>query len=216
MKLFKSLVAWGKAKDTELANKLEEKHEVEFAEQDLENMEKDLSAAIKALGDIKARLMGMERDIKEKETEIADRTEKARQLKAKDMMDLAMKQCAIIEDVTATVEVLRNSYTDLKAHYETQLENKNKLQSSVEEGRRSIKLMKTMRDVAQSNESLTTIKVGGASSALEKFQARKKRLQERLDSSKAILDEQSTGDRLDEETEKALGNQKGSSLFDSL
>lgn len=216
MKLFKSLVSWGKAKDTELANKLEEKHEVEFAQQDLEAMERDLAAAIKALGDIKARLMGMERDIKEKETEITDRTDKARQLKGKEMTDLALKQCAIIEDVTATVEVLRNSYTDLKAHYETQLENKNKLQSSVEEARRSIKLMKTMRDVAQSNESLTTIKVGGASSALEKFQARKKRLQERLDSSKAILDEQSSGDRLDEETEKALGNQKGSSLFDSL
>lgn len=216
MKLFKSLVSWGKAKDTELANKLEEKHEVEFAQQDLEAMERDLAAAIKALGDIKARLMGMERDIKEKETEITDRTDKARQLKAKEMTDLALKQCAIIEDVTATVEVLRNSYTDLKAHYEAQLENKNKLQSSVEEARRSIKLMKTMRDVAQSNESLTTIKVGGASSALEKFQARKKRLQERLDSSKAILDEQSSGDRLDEETEKALGNQKGSSLFDSL
>lgn len=218
MGLLGNLLKWGKVKEKEAADALEKGNEVAFAEQDLGNMEKEFKKVAENLGKIKARKLGLDRDIKEKDEEIKTRTSDAQALLDAGKEELASKHCAIVEDLQIEVATLKNAVKQTKELLTVQEKNKDQLKDAIDQARRDIKMMKTMSDVVKSNESLSVVDVGGTTSALSSFQARKKKMQERLDISKIATEEKfsSTTTSLDDETAKALGKTKGSSLLEQL
>lgn len=218
MALFKALGGWLKAKDREAAEAIENQNLTEFAKNDLEAMQGELRKVTQNLGSIKGRTKTMEDEIKEKKTEIKDRTAKAEQLIAADKEELAAKQCAIIETMQAEVEALTDALKQQQQLYNTQVTNRDKLRESIQACESELRLMKTQEEVTKSNEALATVNVDGAQSAVSKFQERRKKMQERLNTSQALAEEQqaSSNDSLDAETAAALGQSKGSALLEKL
>jgi len=220
MGLLKTLFNYGKVKSNEAAEKIEnsDSNRIGFAKQDLADMETQLREARAGLGRIKAKLMGFEREIKEKNSEIETRTATVKQLKEANKIALAKKNWEVVVGLKDEVEVLEASRKQFQANYDQQKANVYKLESNLSEAKRSLKMMQTMNDVKKSNEALTTIDTSGSESCLSRFEARKKKMQEDLDASIAMLEEQSAGstDDLDVQSAKALGTVKGQDEFDAL
>jgi len=218
MGLFKTLIGLGKVKSAEAAEKIEDTNRVGFAKQDLAGMETQLREARAGLGRVKAKLMGFERDIKEKSTEIETRTATVKQLKEANKVTLAKKNWEIVVGLKDEVEVLSASQKQFQGNYTQQKANVEKLESNLSEAKRSLKMMQTMQDVKNSNEALTTVDTSGSESCLSKFEERKKKMQEELDTSTAMLEEQNAGsaEDLDAQSAKALGTVKGQDEFDAL
>jgi len=218
MGLFKTLINLTKVKSAEAAEKIEDTNRVGFAKQDLSDMETQLRESRAGLGRVKAKLMGFERDIKEKNGEIENRTSTVKQLKTAGKIDLAKRNWEIVVDLKDEVGILEASKKQFQGNYDQQKANVEKLEKNLSEAKRSLKMMQTMQDVKNSNEALTSVDTSGSESALSRFERRQKKMQEELDTSTAILEEQNTGssDDLDAQSAKALGTVKGQSEFDLL
>jgi phage shock protein A len=216
MGLLSNLFKWGKVQEKKMSNALENGNEVDFAGQDLEQMEKDYRVVLENMGKIKARKLSLERDVREKKEEITDRMEKAEALLNGGNEELAKKHCEIVEDLETEVGALEGALKQQNDLYVLQEKNKNELKSAVDQAKRDIKIMKTMSDVAKSNESISVVDTSNSTSALSAFQDRKKKMQEKLDVSKAMLEEKHENNSLEAETQKALGKSKGSDLFNKL
>ena len=77
--------------------------------------------------------------------------------------------------------------------------------------------MKTQKEVTDANKSLVHISADSSGSAVEKFKSRRKKLQEDLRISSAMVEEtQDHATSLQEKADKLLGTDKGSVLFEKL
>ena len=217
MGLFKTLIKFGKAKSDDAAEKIESENAVSFAKQDIAAMEEDLRKARLGLGTVKAKVMGLERDIKQKNDEITARTATVKELKAADKVELAKKNWSIVSGLKDEVSLLETSLTQFQANFEQQQKNVAQLEANYGEAKRSLQMMKTMDEVKKSNESLSTVDTTGSASAVARFQDRKKKMQEELDKSQAILEASADGSKdLDAETAAALGKVDRQDEFDNL
>lgn len=218
MKVLQSIVRWFKAKDAAAAEAIECEHEVAFAKQDLENMQRDLAQVTNSVGEIKATLAGLKRELLAKERTIANLEEDAKALLDRGKEKLAMKLCADIETVEAEVEVFRNSIQQQENMLQTLGAKRRQLQDAVYQAESSLRMMETMDSVARASEKISTVRVGDSSSALSRFQNRQKRLQQRLDKAKAIneLKDEDRGQSLKNEVDSALGRSKGSKVLARL
>ena len=218
MKVLSSIVRWFKAKDSELSDSIEQEHEVAFAKQDLEAMHQDALQVTNSMGELKATLSGLKRDLAERERSITNMENDARALLDLGKEELATKICSEIEEVAAEAEVFRNSITQQEQMLKTLEKKRKQLQNAVRQAESSLRMMKTMDSVARASEKISTIKVGNTSSALSRFQERQKRLERRMDKAKAIneMASQDCGDTLKNEVDDALGRGKGSSILERL
>ena len=216
--LFKSLFGLAKAKQSEAAEAIEDKNRVSFAKQDIEEVEKKLRESRVAVGNIKGRVMGLEREVKEKKDEAADRETKAKALKEAGKTDLAKQQWNIRCELIDEVETLKISLSQLKKTYEQQKVNVGELEGNLNAMKRSLQRMKTMDEVKKSNEAISAVDTSGSTSALEKFREREKKMQQELNTSTALMEEGKDATMsLDKATEKALtGGVKDSDGFDAL
>ena len=217
MGLFKTLLKLGKAKSDEAAENIENKNMVSFAKQDITNMEEDLRKARLGLGTVKAKVMGLERDIKAKNQEITERTATVKQLKEAGKVELAKKIWEVVAGLKDEVVVLEGSLTQFQTNYKQQQSNVDKLESNFGQAKRSLQMMKTMDEVKKSNESLSNIDTTGSATSLSRFQERQKKMQEELDKSTAILDaSQDSSEDLDAQAAAALGTVGRQDEFDLL
>lgn len=216
--LFKTLFGLANAKQAEAAEKIEDKNRVAFAKQDIEAVEKQLREARLAVGNMKGRLMGLDRQFKEKKDEAFSREEKAKALKAAEKTDLAMQQWNLRCELMEEAETLQKSRDQLQGTYEKQKANVMELESNLNAMKRSLDRMKTMEEVKKSNETLSAVDTSGSKSALERFKERERKSQQDLDTSTALMEESADAtESLDDATEKALsGGVKDSAGFDAL
>lgn len=218
MKVLSSLIRWFKAKDAQAADAIEQEHEVDFAKQDLESMQRDLRQVTNSMGEVKATLAGLKRDLAEKQRAIANNEGDARSLLDRGKEALAVKVCAEIEAMEAEAEVYRNSIAQQEGMLKTLESKRLQLQQAYKQAQSSLRMMKTMDAVSRASEKIATVKVGDSSSALARFKEREKRLQQRMDKAKAIneMASQDSGETLQQEIDEALGRGKGSSVLARL
>jgi phage shock protein A len=205
MGLFGTLLNLGKAKMGEAEEKIEDKNRIAFAKQDIEKAEEELRQARVGLAQTKAAVMGNQRKIKAKEEEIADRTEKAKKLKAANNMELAKKQWSIKCELDQELETLQKSLAQYEGIYKKQESNVAKMSDNLSNMKRFLDRMKTMEEVKKSNNAIAEINTDSSQSAVAKFKEREAKMQAELDASTALAEGASdpAGD-LDAETAKAL------------
>jgi phage shock protein A len=218
MKALASIMRWFKAKDSEVSEAIEREHEVDFAKQDLEAMQKDLAQVTNGVGEVKATIAGLKRDMGDKERMAGNLEEDARALIAKGKEELASKLCQQIEPMEAEIEVYKKTIEQQEAMLHTLQEKRSKLQEAVQQAESSLRMIQTMDTVARASEKISTVKVGESASALTRFQDRQKRVQNRLDQAKAIQEmaSEDKGELLQTEVEQALGRSKGASVLERL
>lgn len=205
MGLFGTLLNLGKAKMGEAEEKIEDKNRIAFAKQDIEKAEEELRQARVGLAQTKAAVMGNQRKIKAKEEEIADRTEKAKKLKAANSMELAKKQWTIKCELDQELETLQKNLAQYEEIYKKQKSNVTKMSDNLSDMKRFLDRMKTMEEVKKSNNAIAEINTDSSQSTVAKFKAREAKMQAELDASTALAEGASdpAGD-LDAETAKAL------------
>jgi phage shock protein A len=218
MKVLSSIIRWFKAKDAEASEAIEQEHEVAFAKQDYEAMQKDLSQVTNSIGEVKATLAGLKRDMADKQRAVSNLESDARSLLERGKEDLATKLCAEIETIEKEIEVYRTSIAQQENMLKTLEEKREQLRQAVHQAESSLRMMQTMDSVARATEKVTSVKVGDTSSALNRFQDRQSRLQKRLDKAKAIQEmaTQDAGGTLKTEVDEALGRTKGTSVLERL
>lgn len=218
MKVLASIIRWFKAKDAEVADSIEREHEVDFAKQDLEAMQKDLAQMTNGVGEVKATIAGLKRDLSDKQRMVANLEEDARALLGKGKEDLATKLCQQIEALEAEIEVYKKSVEQQESMLQTLQEKRKKLQEAVQQAESSLRMIQTMDTVARASEKISSVKIGDSSSALNRFQDRQKRVQSRLDQVKAVQEMvgEEKGEALQSEVDQALGRAKGSRVLDRL
>jgi len=218
MKFFKAIGNLLKAKDHEAAEAIEDANIVSFAMSDLEEMRSELQKCVKNLGQIKGVILTYKDEITDLKKEMKDRTAKAEALLGAGNEDLATKQCAVVETMQSEVEAKSQALKMQEDLYVKQETNKNTLQDQIQAAESEVRLMKTMDDVTKSNESLSAVNLAGAQSASERFKDKRKKMQQKMNTSTALAEEASkTGEgALDNATEAALGSSKGSDLLAKL
>jgi len=218
MKILKAIGSFMKAQDRKAAEAIEDANIVDFAKSDLESMKTELQKCVKNLGQIKGTIMTYEEEIKDLKKEEKDKTAKAEQLLEAGNEDLAGKVCASVETIESEVEAKAQALKMQKDLYEKQQANKDALQGNIQSAESELRLMKTMDDVTKSNESISTVNLAGAQSASDRFSEKRKKMQQKMNSSTAMAEEASAAGSgaLDNEVDKALGNSKGSDLLAKL
>lgn len=218
MKILQTIVRWFKAKDAEMAEKIESEHEVAFAKQDLESMQRDLAKVTNSVGEVKATIAGLKRDLAEKQRMIANLEDDARALLARGKEKLAAKLCADIETLELEAEVFAQSIEQQENMLTTLEKKRRQLQEAVHQAESSLRMMETMDAVARASDKISSVKVGDTASALTRFQNRRQRLQKRLDKAKALAEIQAEerGESLKAEVDAALGRHKGARVLERL
>jgi phage shock protein A len=98
-----------------------------------------------------------------------------------------------------------------------QEETKDTLESHMQECKNELEIMKTQQDVTNGNQTLVHVNAGSSGSAVEKFKERRRKLDEKLAFSSAMVEQsQDHATSLAEKADKVLGTSKGSTLFDKM
>jgi phage shock protein A len=217
MGLFGKLLKLGQAKAGELEEKIDDKNRIAFAKQDIEEAEAQLRKARVGLAQTKASIMGLKRQIGQKEEEIEDRKKKVSLLKKADKLDLAKKQFLAMKEIVDSKGILDNSLAQYEATYTKQESNVNALCDNLSSMKRSIERMATMEEVKNSNNALAEINTDSSQSAVARFKEREIKMQKDLDASTALMEgsNDATGD-LDAETDAILGESAKMDGFDDL
>jgi len=220
MGLVKTLGGWFHAKDRQTAEKIEDSDPVEFAKNDLEEMNKDLTTVHENIGHVKARIATINDDIKEINDQIANNTTKAKLLIDKGTPDaeaLAKQMCSAVSALNAKLDINKDALAQQEKLLVQQQETEATLEGHIQECTNELSIMKTQKEVTDGNNTLVHVDAGASGSAVEKFHDRRKKLQEQLAMSTAMVEEtQKHSESLDAKADKLLGVDKGSSLFDSL
>lgn len=220
MALLKTLGGWFRAKDRVASEKIEDTNLVEFAKNDLEDMQKDYTAVQENIGHIKARISQLNGDIKDINDQVSTNTNKATQLIAKatpEAENLAKQICASIEALEAKLKINTEAVAQQEKLLAQQEETKDTLESHMQECKNELEIMKTQQDVTNGNQTLVHVNAGSSGSAVEKFKERRRKLDEKLAFSSAMVEQsQDHATSLAEKADKVLGTSKGSTLFDKM
>lgn len=218
MKMLGSIIRWFKAKDAAVAEKIEKEHELEFARQDLEGMQQDFAQVTNHVGEAKATIVGLKRDLAEKRRMISNLEEDGRALLERGKEELAAKICADIETLENEAKVFDESIAQQESMLQALEERRKQLKEAVYQAESSMRMMETMDSVARASEKISTVKTGDTSSALDRFRQRQSRVQNRLDKAKALAEmgSQERGETLKEEVDDALGRNKGARVLERL
>ncbi len=218
MKVLQSVMRWFKAKDAKMAEAIEKENEVAFAEQDLDGMRKDFTQVSNNVGEVKASIAGLKRDLLEKKRQTENLESDARALLDKNKESLAVQLCAQIETLEQESQVYESSIAQQENMLKTLEKKRNELKAAVGQAESSLRMMQTMDSVTRASEKISSVRVGNTTSALSRFKNREKRLQSRLDKATAMneMSVEDSGGGLKNEVDEALGRGQGSSVLARL
>jgi phage shock protein A len=220
MGLFKSLFGLARAKDRDVANAIEEKNIIGFAQNDLEDIQKDLDKARDNIGHIKGRIKSITEEIADLDDQIKNNLSKAEQLIGTGKPgaeELARQMCAKADSLDAQKKVQERALESQKKLLEQQESVEKELEGAFEECHNEMELMKTEHEVTEGNDSLTKVDSSSAQSAVSKFRERRKKMTEKLYTSEALAEQtKERGKSLDQKADELLGNNKGSATFEKL
>jgi phage shock protein A len=221
MALLKTLGGWFRAKDRQTADKIEQTNIVEFAKNDLEDMDKDYRTVQENIGHVKARIAQLNDDIKEIGDQITSNTAKAELLLTKtgntDAEALAQQMCSAVESLEQKLDMNKQALVQQEKLLEQQKTTKATLEQHIQECKNELDLMKTQKEVTDANKTLVHVSSDSSGSSVEKFKERRRKLQEELRVSTAMVEEtQDHATSLEEKADKLLGTDKGSALFAKL
>ena len=207
-----------KAKDSQIADKIENDNIVEFAKQDVEKIQQNLATVQGNIGKLKGRIQTLTEDIAENEKQIVDSTDKAKKLLAtgkSEMEDLAKQHCANVSTLQTKNETLKTALKQQQDLLARETTTKTKLDKALQQCRQDLDIMKTEKEVADANKSLASVNINDSASAVQKFHDKRRILHEQLSETTAIVEE-TTSETLEEKTAKALGDEPGNDLFAQL
>ncbi len=219
--LFKTVKKSADIKADKAAQAIEDSDPIGYATADLQGIKNDLATAQANVAKMKATEMQVKREIKELEEKLKARRTVGSEMKAaveagdKSKQAILMKVVEDIKSIGEELEPLKASLKQTQAHLKQQEENADKLRKGKEEAERDLRSMKAMEQVTKSTEALSTINTANTESSLAKFKDRKTKMQMRLDEANALNEAQS-GDDLDAEIEKAMGNSANDDILASL
>jgi phage shock protein A len=216
MALFKAFKSLLRAKDRQAADKIESGNVVEFAKNDMEDMQHDLRTVQENVGHIKARIAGLNDDMKVIQEQIDNDTTKAEALMAKGNEDLAQKLCAEVETLTLKLTINKQALDQQNALLKQHEESKSTLEDNIRQCENDLEIMKTQKEVTDANQTLVKVDAGASGSAVQKFAERRKKLNEQLRVSAAMVEETKAPESLSKQADKALGTSPGSALFAKL
>lgn len=220
MALLKTVGGWFRAKDRQASEKIEQTNIVEFAKNDLEDMEKDLRSVHENIGHVKARIAQVNMDIKDIEEQISNNTSKAELLLAKgtpDAESLAQQMCSAVESLDQKLAMNKQALAQQEKLLVQQKATEASLEQHIQECKNELDLMKTQKEVTEANKTLVHVSADSSGSAVEKFKERRKKLQEDLNYSTAMVEEtQEHATSLEDKADRLLGTNKGSALFEKL
>lgn len=219
MAFFKALKGFLRVSDRKAADSLENTDPVEFAKNDMEDMQSDLRTAQENLGHIKARMGQLTDDMKEIQEQIDNNTAKAKALLAKgtpDAEELARKLCTAVEGLEQKQEVNKQAMVQQEALLKQFESTKDTLEEHIQECQSDLEIMKTQKEVTDANKTLVNVDAGKSGSAVERFKERRRKLDEKLRVSTAMVEETKAPESLTSQADKLLGTTKGSALFASL
>jgi phage shock protein A len=227
MGLFNAAKGFFRAKDRQAGEAIEASDPLGFAQNDLDDIEKNVASTRENIGHIKGRISVITDEITDLTEQITNNTNKAEQLIAKvdalegqkktDAETLAQQMCAQVETLEKKKAVQDQALQSQKNLLTQQEGVLKELEAAYEECKNDMELMKTQQEVTDANNSLQKIDVNSAQSAVAKFEERRKKMKERLATSTAMA-EQTTqhSQTLEQKADALLGNSKGSALFEKL
>ena len=205
--------------DRKAAESLENTDPVEFAKNDMEDMNADLLTVQQNLGHIKARMGQLTDDMKEIQDQIDNDTQKAQALidkKTPATDDLAQKLCKEIEGLEQKLAINKQAMEQQEALLKQFEDSKATLEDHIQQCQSDLEIMKTQKEVTDANSTLVTVDTGKSGSAVERFKERRRRLDEKLRVSTAMVEQAKPSESLAAQADKALGTTPGSALFAKL
>ena len=170
MAILKTLGGWFRAKDREASEKIEQTNVVEFAKNDLEDMEKDLRTVHENIGHVKARIAQLGEEVKDIQEQIDNNTSKAELLLAKgtsEAENLAQQMCTSVESLEQKLEMNKQAFAQQEKLLAQQKTTESSLEQHIQECKNELDLMKTQKEVTDANNSLVHISADSSGSAVE-------------------------------------------------
>ena len=200
--------------DRKTAEGLENTDPVEFAKNDMEDMHADLLTVQQNLGHIKARMGQLTDDMKEIQDQIDNDTAKAQALLAKGgNEELAGKICAEVEALEQKLAVNKQAMEQQEALLKQFEGSKAALESNIQQCQNDLEIMKTQKEVTDANKTLVNVDSGKSTAHVEKFKERRRKLDEQLRVSAAMVDQVKPSESLAAQADKALGKTTPCSFF---
>lgn len=180
MGLLKTIKRFLFAKSTQASEYLEDSNITAFAQLEVTQLKKDHAQAIMNVAKVEGRIGMLEQDIKELELEVKNRTLDVKTLLSKKKDNLAQRVCARIETCQQEMVTLKDAHTQQKELAKELEDGRDELAIAVDEVDNQLRIMKTMSNVIETNESLGSINTNNSKSAINAFKDQRKRLQEKL------------------------------------
>ena len=95
-------------------------------------------------------------------------------------------------------------------------ESKSALESNIQQCKNDLEIMKTQKEVTDANKTLVNVDTGKSGSAVERFKERRRKLDEQLRVSAAMVEQVKPSESLAAQADKALGKTPGSALLEKL
>lgn len=215
MGLFKTVGGFLKGKSRELDETIQDANRVLYAENAIKDMEEELSSGVAGLSKIKATLMGIESDLKDKTEEFEKTKEKAKLLKEKGSLDLAGEMAQKCIDIKGAMDSLQTQKDTISKSEKNQEANVNKLRSRIESSKRQMQMVKTNEQTIKSTQSIVSVNLSGSENALSRFDEIQRKQQAEMNEANAMLEIQEGSD-LDSRVEKELGNSSVNDFLNDL
>lgn len=134
-----------------------------------------------------------------------------------DAESLAQQLCSAVESLEQKLDINKQALAQQEKLLTQQQTTKDSLEKHIQECSNELELMKTQKEVTDANKTLVHVSADSSGSSVEKFKERRRKLQEELRASSAMVEEtQDHATSLSEKADKLLGTDKGSALFDKL
>ncbi len=208
----------GKAQGEAVITNLEAGKEVELTDVDIKEAEADEHRVMGSLGEVKATIAGIKRRTTELETQQAQYEGRAVALAQKDERELAERNAQEAQHAAEQIAVQQGMLATQDEMERTLRTRLSEIQDRIRQAKNDRQLIASMDSVVKATNTARSTLAHGESTALQRIQDRRNRLQHQMDSASAAtdLERESSGDSLEEATEAALGNSGGSAALDSL
>ena len=211
MGLIKTVTQFFKVKSGQLEETLQAGNEIAFAKQELDKIKQDYQVSITNVAKVTVRSESLKADIKLYSEEIKQRTLDVKTLLTKKENALAQRVCARIElrqqEIVTVTDALKQQTELLK----DLIIARDQLAIVVDDSENQLKLMETMIEVLEVNDSLDITQISSNTSALVAFKNRNKKLREQLAISKLV--KQQMPEDLNKATDSILAQAPGAEML---
>jgi phage shock protein A len=216
LNLFKNVGRVADAKAQKAAEKIEEDNAVEFGQQDIAQMKKDLRTIKGNIGTIKGEIAVLEDKKKGVQSAIEKHTADATALAESNQTELAEQHMQKVITLEGQITTFQTAIDTQNNILQDQIKNKNELQQAIDQAEADLVTTKAMVDASKANENLAKVSSSSGSSALAAFKERQEAAKKRLIKSQALKEEGSGDDSLEAQTAKVLGSNQAKDRLAAL